>query len=191
MTRNNPRGGESWRTRLARAGDNIAKRVPKCLDGSQCLGSQEGFELGESLLDRVQIGTVGWQVVQSGADGFDCLADSGDLVGTQIVRDHDVAPYQRETRPAKPAADRPHRAPTHCFELIFGAICPERGVGAGLVLPWCNSATMSLHLAEVSQAVSPGAHAVVLLDQAGWHTSPKLNVPANISLLALPPSPPS
>ena len=39
------------------AGDNIAKRVPKCLDGSQCLGSQEGFELGESLLDRVQIGT--------------------------------------------------------------------------------------------------------------------------------------
>ena len=77
------------------AGDNIAKRVPKCLDGSQCLGSQEGFELGESLLDRVQIGTVGWQVVQSGADGFDCLADSGDLVGTQIVHDHDVAPYQR------------------------------------------------------------------------------------------------
>ncbi len=49
---------------------------------------------------------------------------------------------------------------------------------------------MSLHLAEVSQAVSPGAHAVVLLDQAGWHTSPKLNVPANISLLALPPKSP-
>ena len=58
------------------------------------------------------------------------------------------------------------------------------------MLPWCNSATMSLHLAEVSQAVSPGAHAVVLLDQAGWHTSPKLNVPANISLLALPPKSP-
>ncbi len=58
------------------------------------------------------------------------------------------------------------------------------------MLPWCNSATMSLHLAEISQAVSPGAHAVVLLDQAGWHTSPKLNVPANISLLALPPKSP-
>jgi transposase len=49
---------------------------------------------------------------------------------------------------------------------------------------------MSLHLAEISQAVSPGAHAVVLLDQAGWHTSPKLNVPPNISLLALPPKSP-
>ena len=58
------------------------------------------------------------------------------------------------------------------------------------MLPWCNSATMSLHLAEVSQAVSPGAHAVVLLDQAGWHMSPKLNVPPNISLLALPPKSP-
>jgi len=47
---------------------------------------------------------------------------------------------------------------------------------------------MALHLDEISQTVSPGAHAVVLLDQAGWHTSAKLNVPANISLLPLPPA---
>ena len=50
----------SWRTRLARTADNIAERVPECLDGSQCLGSQEGFELGKGLLDRVQIRAVGW-----------------------------------------------------------------------------------------------------------------------------------
>jgi hypothetical protein len=87
-------------------------------------------------------------------------------------------------RGSRPSAPHDQRTAS---SYIFGAICPERGVGAGLVLPWCNSATMSLHLAEVSQAVSPGAHAVVLLDQAGWHTSPKLNVPANISLLALQP----
>ena len=43
---------------------------------------------------------------------------------------------------------------------------------------------------RISQAVAPGAHAVVLLDQAGWHTSPKLTVPANISLLPLPPKSP-
>ena len=90
-------------------------------------------------------------------------------------------------RGSRPSAPRDQRTAS---SYIFGAICPERGVGAGLVLPWCNSATMSLHLAEISQAVSPGAHAVVLLDQAGWHTSPKLNVPANISLLALPPKSP-
>ena len=50
--------------------------------------------------------------------------------------------------------------------------------------------TMGLHLAEISQAVSPGAHAVVLLDQAGWHTYDKLTVPANISLMPLPPKSP-
>jgi len=49
---------------------------------------------------------------------------------------------------------------------------------------------MALHLAELSLAVTPGAHAVVLLDQAGWHTSAKLDVPANISLLPLPPKAP-
>jgi transposase len=49
---------------------------------------------------------------------------------------------------------------------------------------------MGLHLAEISQAVAPGAHAVVLLDQAGWHTSAKLKLPANISLLPLPPKAP-
>jgi transposase len=34
---------------------------------------------------------------------------------------------------------------------------------------------------------SPGRHAVLLLDQAGWHLSGELNVPANITLLPLPP----
>ncbi len=43
-----------------------------------------------------------------------------------------------------------------------------------------------MHLAEISQAVAPGAHAVVLLDQAGWHQSRRLLVPANITLMPLP-----
>jgi len=43
------------------------------------------------------------------------------------------------------------------------------------------------HLAEISRHVTEGAHAVLVLDQAGWHTSPKLRVPDNISLLPLPP----
>lgn len=45
---------------------------------------------------------------------------------------------------------------------------------------------MALHLAEISLAVAPGAHAVVLMDQAGWHTTGKLDIPANISIVALP-----
>jgi transposase len=54
------------------------------------------------------------------------------------------------------------------------------------VLPRCTTEAMSLHLAEISQAVAPGAHAVLLLDQAGWHVSRKLKVPANITLVPLP-----
>lgn len=45
---------------------------------------------------------------------------------------------------------------------------------------------MTLHLAEIAQAVTPGSHAVLLLDQAGWHVSRKLKVPPNITLLPLP-----
>src|SRR5207237_7492272 len=76
------------------------------------------------------------------------------------------------------------------LDLHFGAICPARGTGAGLVLPRCNTATMALHLEEISQTVTPGAHAVVLLDQAGWHLSDKLDIPGNITLLPLPPKSP-
>ena len=38
--------------------------------------------------------------------------------------------------------------------------------------------------------VDPGAHAILLLDQAGWHTSSKLAVPDNITLVPIPPRSP-
>jgi hypothetical protein len=50
---------------------------------------------------------------------------------------------------------------------IFGAICRQEGKGAALVLPRGNSAAMSLHLAEIAACVAPGAHTVLVLDQAG------------------------
>ena len=46
---------------------------------------------------------------------------------------------------------------------------------------------LHLHLAEIASEVAPGAHAVLLLDQAGWHMSHRLVVPPNIALLLLPP----
>ena len=45
---------------------------------------------------------------------------------------------------------------------------------------------MNLHLAEISRAVAPGAHAVLIMDQAGWRTTKKLDLPSNISIIALP-----
>ena len=49
---------------------------------------------------------------------------------------------------------------------------------------------MGLHLAEIANTVKPGAHAVLLLDQAGWHLSTRLVVPPNITIIALPPKSP-
>lgn len=73
---------------------------------------------------------------------------------------------------------------------IFGAICPERGVGAGLVLPHCNTQAMQWHLDEISSQVTPGAQAVLIADRAGWHTTDKLVIPDNITILPLPPRSP-
>ena len=55
------------------------------------------------------------------------------------------------------------------------------------MLPQVNVDAMNVHLAEISRSVTHGDHAVLVLDQAGWHTSPKLRIPENISLLPLPP----
>jgi hypothetical protein len=88
---------------------------------------------------------------------------------------------RRGSRPAAPHDQR--TASTY----IFGAICPKEGKAAGLVLPHCDTEAMSLHLAEVATMVSPGKHAVLLLDRAGWHLSSHLIVPPNITLVPLPP----
>jgi transposase len=88
---------------------------------------------------------------------------------------------RRGTRPVAPNDQR--TASTY----IFGAICPKEGKAAGLVLPQCNTAAMSLHLVKIAAAVAPNAHAVLLLDQARWHLSDRLEVPSNITLIPLPP----
>ena len=87
-------------------------------------------------------------------------------------------------RGTRPRAVRDHRRNS---VYLFGAVCPERGIGAAVVLPQVNVDAMNVHLAEISRSVTEGAHAVLVLDQAGWHTSRKLQVPENISLLSLPP----
>ena len=50
-----------------------------------------------------------------------------------------------------------------------------------------DTAAMNLFLAELAQAVAPGAHGIVLMDKAGWHTAGDLVVPENLSLVFLPP----
>ena len=91
---------------------------------------------------------------------------------------------KRGTRPSALRDQRTRSA------YIFGAICPARGVGAALVLPKCDTAAMTLHLREISATVAPGAHAIVIVDQAGWHFSKALEIPPNITPMPLPPKSP-
>ena len=87
---------------------------------------------------------------------------------------------RRGTRPRQPADQRYESA------YLFGAICPARGVGAALALPRAITQSMQAHLDEIARTVANGAHAVLLLDRAGWHTTAELNVPENLTLIFLP-----
>jgi hypothetical protein len=88
---------------------------------------------------------------------------------------------RRGTRPRAPRDTR------YQWAYLFGAVCPARGTAAGLVLPLVSTGAMNAHLAEIARTVAPGAHAVLVIDGAGWHSAKALTVPDNISLLRLPP----
>lgn len=85
---------------------------------------------------------------------------------------------------SRPRAPRDTR---YEWAYLFGAVCPERAAGAALVLPYVSADAMNLHLEEIGRNVAPGAHAVLVLDGAGWHSPPALQPPDNVSLLYLPP----
>ena len=89
--------------------------------------------------------------------------------------------YQKGLRP------RGLRDLRHEAVYLFGAVCPARDAGVALVLPSVSAAAMQAMLDELSAAVAPGAHAVVLMDRAGWHIARTLAVPANPTPRFLPP----
>lgn len=93
------------------------------------------------------------------------------------------------TRLWAPIGSRP-RAPRdsrYDWAYLFGAVCPERAVGVALVMPFADTEAMNLHLHEIGRAVRPGAHAVLVLGGAGWHTSQDFRPPDNITPICLPP----
>ena len=88
---------------------------------------------------------------------------------------------KKGTRPRQPKDQRY----ASCY--IFGAVCPARDVGAALVMPYADTESMQKHLDEISKNVAPKAHAIILMDGAGWHKSDDLNIPGNMSFIFIPP----
>ena len=70
---------------------------------------------------------------------------------------------------------------------LYGAVRPGTDEAFALVLTETTAAAMQVFLDRFAAALPQGVHAALLLDQAGWHTAKDIAVPANVSLIHLPP----
>ena len=69
---------------------------------------------------------------------------------------------------------------------LWAAVEPASGASVAMITPTVNTALMNTFLAGLSGALAPDEHAVLVLDNAGWHVAKALTVPANVTLLFLP-----
>ena len=69
---------------------------------------------------------------------------------------------------------------------LYSAVHPVTGESCALVLPWANTEMMQMHLDAISRQIGPDRHGVLVLDNAGWHTTDRLDMPSNVTLLRLP-----
>jgi transposase len=70
---------------------------------------------------------------------------------------------------------------------IYGAANHETGQSFALILPYANTIAMNIFLQKLGTTIESGCHAAILIDNAGWHLSKELIIPANITLIPLPP----
>jgi transposase len=84
---------------------------------------------------------------------------------------------------------RPRRRRQNGRESLYvlTATCASSGAAFGLVMPELNTAVVNQFLQEFSRQLAPGVRAVLLWDNAPYHVSGDLVVPANVSLIGLLP----
>lgn len=88
---------------------------------------------------------------------------------------------RRGSRPARP------KQTEYDWVYAYGAANPRTGDSLCWLMPTVNTTLMSLYLDRLARHVRPNRHIVLVLDQAGWHLAKDLRVPANFTLLFLPP----
>jgi hypothetical protein len=104
----------------------------------------------------------------------------------------DEARVGQKGRPCHRWWVRGRRPPGRCdrryeWAYIFAAVEPATGADVALVLPEATTAAMNLFLATFAAGLPADVHAALVLDGAGWHGSRGLVVPANVTLVPLPP----
>ena len=78
--------------------------------------------------------------------------------------------------------------PRYEWEYVYGFVQPEVGATHWLLMPTVNIAAFTRALAHFAEQVGAGAAKQILLvvDQAGWHDSPQVQVPPGVHLAWLP-----
>jgi len=93
------------------------------------------------------------------------------------------------TRVWAPKGSRPTAVKQTRYEWVYlyAAVEPATGASVALQAPHVNTGTMNAFLGMLADELDEGDHAIVVMDQAGWHVSRTLEVPACITILLLPP----
>ena len=73
------------------------------------------------------------------------------------------------------------------YLYVVGAVCPGSGQAVGLLSPHINTEVMNTFFEQFAQEVDPDVHAVMIWDQAGFHTSKQLKLSSNVTAVPLPP----
>lgn len=96
------------------------------------------------------------------------------------------------TRVWAPVGSRPRAVKQTQYDYLYvlGAACPATGQTAGLLAPHINTQVVNAFFEQMSKEISPDVHVVLIWDQAGYHTSGSLKVPACVTLIHLPPRSP-
>ena len=85
-----------------------------------------------------------------------------------------------------PVGKRPvaHFKRGYKWVYLYGFVRPESGEVYWLILPTVNKELFSMALHEFAKEVGAGEdkHILLVLDQAGWHTSGEVAVPEGIHL---------
>lgn len=69
---------------------------------------------------------------------------------------------------------------------LWAAVEPASGASVAMITPTVNTGLMNTFLAGLSGTLASDEHAVLVLDNAGWHVARALRIPDNITLLFLP-----
>src|SRR5665213_1723619 len=117
------------------------------------------FELGEGIFDRIELGTIGWQIAEFCTAGLNSLPDAHDLVGGQIVHDDEVARAQGWRQhlldPGQEAFAVHRSVQKHWCNEARKRKAADEGDGLPMPVRNCGAATLALGRPATKAVVCP------------------------------------